>query len=327
MPAKRILATILFLVMALSCLGAAAEGLEPLPMDTYAPGPVPRDENFLSDMEYEDESISVKIYQGRYADTDYVYAHIKIADPSQLRTAPAAIVNSAKGNFKSSDTGRGRYVAKAVNAVISINGDYYTKTDKCKVVLRQSQQVRNAANGDWDLLVIDKNGDLYCLRGYSKQDYADYYAAHADEMYQVFCFGPMLILDGQLAITEQEAKKRNEKMDIGVQNSAQRSAIAQLGPLEYMIITCSSEQASDYEDKRPRDKGMTLMEFAQACLEAGYSLSENGCLICFNLDGGNSATMNFKRWDAKTGKLLYAKINPGQERFLGDIIYFATLVK
>ena len=316
-------AAVLILVLLMGIFfSAAAEDFIPLPMDSYEPGPAPKDAAYLSDTEYQDESIQVKLYQDRYADTDYVYAHIKISHPSQLRTAPATLadkgINLSKVNFRYTAelTARGRYIANAANAVISINGDYFTKTDKCQVVMRQSQQVRNAADGTMDLLVIDKNGDLTALPKYNRAQYNEYLDAHESEMYNVFCFGPVLAENGASVIPE-----NYQNGSVGAQNSTQRSAIAQLGSLEYMIITCNGPQTSG-------NKGMTISEFAAVCELSGKKLNENGCLLAFNLDGGNSATLNFKAKNAKTGQLGYVKVNcPEIERFLSDIIYFATLVR
>lgn len=313
---SRLLAALLLALVFAS--SAFAEGLEPLPMDQIAIGPAPKDACYLSDTEYVDESISVKIYEGRYADTDYVYAHVKISHPSQLRTAPASMANenNKKPSFKDKSTGRGRLVANAVNAVISINGDYYTK-DECKVVLRMGAQVRNRADGLRDLLIIDKNGNFSALTTPKKDDYAAYYEANKDSMYQVFCFGPVLVENGVSVIDDKYLNKY-----IGSQNNAQRTAICQLGELEYMLVCC-------YGNQTKGNKGMTIYEFAQVCEMAGRELKpDTGCMLAFNLDGGNSTTMNFKQLDEKTGKLKYVKVNcPDIERFLSDIIYFATLVK
>ncbi len=312
MHMKNILAFVLALL--LLCAPVLASALEPLPMDTVTAGPAPRNENYLSDTEYVDESISVKIYEGRYADTDYVYAHVKISHPSQLRTAPAAI-GGKNASFKSTSTRRGRLVAEDANAVIAINGDYFTKAE-CTVVLRMGTQVRNKADGLRDLLIIDKNGNFSYLNAPEKEDYAAYYEAHKDEMYQVFCFGPVLVENGASVIPADY-----ENGYIGAQKNAQRTAICQLGELEYMLVT-------SYGNQTEGNKGMTIPEFAAVCEMAGKELSENGCHLAFNLDGGNSTTMNFKRLDAKTGKMKYVKVNcPEIERFLSDIIYFATLVK
>ena len=87
MSAKKCIVFILAMMMVLPCFTALTEDFSPLPMNNLSFGPKPKNENYLSNTEYQDESISVKIYEGRYADTDYVCAHVKISHPSQLRTA------------------------------------------------------------------------------------------------------------------------------------------------------------------------------------------------------------------------------------------------
>ena len=315
MHMKKFVALLLAVLLLASCMPALADMLPNLPMDKVSVGPAPKNDNYLSSTEYVDDSISVKIYKDRYADTDYMYAHVKITHPSQLRTAPASVGTSSKVTFKSSSTRRGRLIAEDANAVISINGDYYTKAE-CTVVLRMGTQYRNKADGLRDLLIIDKNGDFSYLNAPRKDDYAAYYEAHKDEMYQVFCFGPVLVENGVSVIPADY-----ENAYIGAQKAAQRTAICQLGPLEYMLVTSYGNQAEG-------NKGLTIPEFATVCEMAGKTLSENGCQLAFNLDGGNSSTMNFKQLDAKTNKMKYMKVNcPEIERFLSDIIYFATLVK
>lgn len=313
MRMKKPLCLLLALLLTLS---GTALALEPLPMNEVSAGPAPRDECYLSDTEYEDESISVKIYNGRYADTDYFYAHIKISHPSQLRTAPAAVGVEKKPTFRSSATRYGVEVARDTNAVFAINGDYYTQSE-CNVVLRMGTQVRNSwDDGIRDLLLIDYNGDFSYLTAPTRGEYADYYKAHKDEMYQVMCFGPVLVENGISVIPEDYDNRY-----IGAQKYTQRSCIAQLGPLEYMVVVCYSDQMKD-------NKGMTVYEFATLCETLGKSLNENGCRLAFNLDGGNSTTMVFKQLDEKSGKMAYVKVNcPEIKRTLSDIIYFATLVK
>ena len=298
------------------CLGVS-EGLEPLPMNVSAPGPMPQETGYRSASEYEDASISVKIYQDRFADTDYYFAHVKIVHPSQLRTAPAGIVGAPSASFSYETENKATQIAKAANAVIAINGDYYTKSDKCAVALRQGRQYRNFANGTMDVLAIDTNGDLHVLPNCTKQGYKEYYDQMAGTLYNVFCFGPMLVQDGASVISE-----AYKNASIGSQNATQRSAIAQLGPLEYMIISTNGPQS-------PGNKGMTIYEFAKVCEDAGKRLSEGGCLVAYNLDGGNSAAMIFREINPETGRLRMKRVNSSDisERHLSDIIYFATLVK
>ena len=89
-----------------------------------------------------------------------------------------------------------------------------------------------------------------------------------------------------------------------------------------MLVVC-------YGNQTKGNKGMTIPEFAEVCDMAGRELKpETGCQLAFNLDGGNSTAMLFKRLDQKSGKMKYVKVNcPDIERFLSDIIYFATLVR
>ena len=296
---------------------AAAEGFAPLPMDNFQAGPMPAEAGYLSGTEYEDASISVKLYQDRYADTDYFFAHIKVSHPSQLRTAPAGIVGSPNATFQFETENKATQIAKAANAVIAINGDYYTKSEKCAVVLRQTRQYRNFANGMTDVLVIDMNGDLSVLQNCTKQQYKDLHDQHRSELYNVFCFGPLIVKDGASVIP---AGYQNNS--IGSQKATQRSAIAQLGPLEYMLVSTNGPQS-------PGNKGMTLEEFAHVCEDAGKRLSENGCRVAYNLDGGNSAAMIFREINPEKGVLQMKRVNSSDisERHLSDIIYFATLVK
>ena len=310
---KNLFALLLCLMMIPAAL---AEGFVTLPMDQVFVGQPPKDANYISDYEYVDESISVKIYEGRYADTDYMYAHVKISHPSQLRTAPAAAYGSRSAKFSSKSTIAGRRVAESVNAVIAVNGDYHTQPE-CTVVYRMGTQYRNNADGLRDLLIIDKNGDFSYLKTPEKADYTAYYQANQDNMYQVFCFGPVLVENGVNLIAADY-----ENGYIGAQKEAQRAAICQLGELEYLLVV-------SYGNQTKGNKGMLIPEFAELCNMLGWELKpESGCKLAYNLDGGNSTTMVFKRLDVASGKMKYVKVNcPEIERQLSDIIYFATLVR
>lgn len=316
MRCKSILAVTAVLCAALfiflPVIPCGADGI--LPMDTYTGGEMPKDAFYLSDTQYQDPSISAEIFTGRFADTDYTYAHVRIKDPSQLRTAPAAIVNSPTATFRSTSTFRGRFVAKAVNAVIAMNGDYFTKSDKCQVVMRQTHQLRNSARGDMDVLIIDKSGNFDAIKKCTRAMYQEYYDAHAENMYNVFCFGPVLVENGLSVIPSDYINNT-----IGANNRAQRSVIAQLGELEYLLVTTAGPQSKG-------SRGMTIHELAQLTESLGYEFAETGCRLAFNLDGGNSTTLVFKQPSGKGGDLVYTKVNsPEIERFLSDIIYFSTL--
>ncbi len=311
-----------FLLLAVLCLSlllcaaAGAEGLAPLPMDDCSVGLMPAADAYLSPTEYRDASLSVTIYQDRYADTECYYAHVKIVHPSQLRAAPAGIVNEPNATFSYQTDWKASQIAKAANAVIALNGDYYTNTENCKVVMRQSKQYRNFADGTVDVLAIDRNGDFYALKNCTKDDYKAFYNEMEGLLYNVFSFGPLLVEDGVSIIPEGYSNSAMGSLVL-----AQRSAIAQLGPLEYMIVSTSGPQSEG-------SKGLYLYEFAQFCEIAGKRLNENGCILAYNMDGGNSATLVFSEIDPIKGELKMRRVNSADvnERTLSDIVYFATLV-
>ena len=85
-------------------------------------------------------------------------------------------------------------------------------------------------------------------------------------------------------------------------------AICQTGPLEYLLIT--SEGPEDLPDKN----GLTMDQFVE--LVASFPDIKNA----YNLDGGSSSTMIFRK-----GKEYWAKINGNgsKKRSIRDIIYCA----
>ena len=82
----------ILLLCALPLTGAMGE-IAALSADN-APG-LPYDyEKYATENGYEDPSLSIKLYNGKTEDTEYIYALVKIAQPNQLRTAVAYKVNS-----------------------------------------------------------------------------------------------------------------------------------------------------------------------------------------------------------------------------------------
>lgn len=313
---KSRLSALLAAVLLLSSSAACAEGFTPLDMNSTAIAPAPKDECYLSDNEYKDDSIHVEISEGEYDGVHYTVAHVTISDPSQLRTIPAAQVNNPGAGFSawSSNVAPAARMAQAANAVVAINGDFISISDMCQIALRQGQQIRNLGNGSFDVLVVDRNGDFTILPSCTKQDYAAYYETNADSLYQVFCFGPALVMDGKSAVPE---NYRNGYIISAKQT--QRVAVAQIGPLEYAIITCDGD-AMFYKF------GLTLYSFSLLCEEIGTQFSPEGFKVAYNFDGGNSATLVFKRRD-ENGTLAYRKLNmPERERDLADMICFVSLV-
>ena len=264
---------------------AQAEILE-LPLDAFE-GLPPQESGYLSDWAYEDPSISVSIETGRYEETNYMVAHVKLANPTQLRTAMAT-------NYYNPSTTLGSTIAKSCKAVLAINGDFFSSRNGVGLVTRQGKEYRLKCNGFYDVLIIDDQGNLHILPAATNQDVE----AFAGVIVQGFTFGPGLIIEGE---KQTDLAKHTFA---GGQKPAQRMCLAQIGPLEYLCI-CS---------EGPEDKGSVGLTLDQFC---DLVSSFEGIQNAYNLDGGSSSTMVFRNQKVNSPN------NP-KRRPLCDIIYFAS---
>lgn len=276
------------------------------------------EENAADPVGYEDPSISVRISRGVYHNTSYVAARVKINSVTQLRSA-------FSGRFGTESAVLGTSLAKSMNAVFAVNGDYYTSKNGHGYLTRQGHQYRKKCKSEYDILVIDYHGDLHILQK-PDNEALDAYIATLDDVdpaivngldtsdknfdskvYQSFSFGPGLVIDGV------QYKGFTEKTHSGIsaERPAQRMAIAQVGPLEYLFVASSSPE--DY--KLDGSVGLTLDEFSDLVYSFG------GIINAYNLDGGSSSTMVFRTTKGKFGKM---NSNRNSARFLADIIYFAS---
>lgn len=260
-----------------------------LPRDLFAPGSTPVAENFTENG-YRDDTIIVELEQKRMFDSDVYVAYVKIATPSQLRTAVAGKKMGA------SSTNHTTTICKNYNGLVAINGDYYTKT-KAGYIVRMGQTYREKTSKNMDLLLIDELGDFHILlHGHDnqKEELAVFSSEH--EIVNGFFFGPGLVKNGEiLEIPE------NYQFDPHQKNP--RAGIAQLDDLTYALVVVNGRSSES--------EGVTLEEFAQV-------MAEIGAQQAYNLDGGNSATLAFN------GEVYNDK--PQAERSVTDIIYFASAI-
>lgn len=245
-----------------------------------------QEDGYLSDMEYEDPSISVKIEKGRIYETNYLVARVKIANATQLRSMMAS-------SYYSPSTLMGTSMAKKANAALAVNGDYYPARNGKGFVARQGKVYRTKCDGEYDVLIIDDRGDLHILKNATNDDIA----AFEGTVVNGLTFGPGLVIDG----VRQTGYVDNDNAAL---KSAQRMCLAQVGPLEYLCIV--SEGPED-----PGSVGLTLEQFTE--LVVSFEGVENA----YNLDGGSSATMVFKK------DKINSPNNP-KRRPLYDILYFAS---
>ncbi len=323
----------LSLVM-LTAMTAVAETVEPvsvLPLPEAAEGEFailtteedagigPHEDGYLfeagekSPYAYADPSITVNLGKGRIYKTNYMYARVKIAFPAQIR------VMTSEKNLANVGTVLGSKLASRARAVVAVNGvleaDASSGSDYCFVdgpVMHQgvwkrpNEKTSEAKLAAWkatpalDALVIDNEGRLNILEGETWGEVTAQIEEMGNRAVNVITFGPALIVDG-------EPRYGYKNRQMSTHRVAQRMAICQTGPLEYLLITSEGPENSG-------STGLTLDQFTE--LVASFP----DVKTAYNLDGGSSSTLIFRK-----GKEFWAKVNANgsKKRALRDIIYFA----
>lgn len=282
---KMVLLAALLPVLVAAGKAAAQAAYPPIAMEETV-GRKPVAEAFLPDLGgYEDGSLSVRIETMREHETNILVARVKIADPSQLRTAMAT-------RYGGTGTALPDKLAQRVNAVLAINGDFYS-FNSIGYLVRQGKLYRDKTNESLDVLIIDENADFHILIDPTPEQ------THGFEgtIVNSFNFGPALVKDGEIVHT-------TKKLNVGLDKETQRMGIGQVGPLEYICV------ATEGPEQKGSD-GLTIPEFAQL-------MKDLGAVQAYNLDGGSSSAMMLggEKINARSSK----KMRP-----ICDILYFSTL--
>ena len=256
---------------------------------TDSPGQPINEKFFLSDLEYEDPTLKFIVTSGQWGGCSYWLADIEIADASQLRTT------SADGWDSNGVTSATR-MAQRMNAVLAINGDYFSFRG-IDYVIRQGTPYLNHLRGTRDVLVIDEDGDFHGFEAPERKDLGE--TVDGKKIINGFFFGPLIINNGK--VRQGGYSGQWMASDTG----SQRMAIAQTGHLKYRVICVGPPAGKD------NPKGLTLEKFRQFIAEM------DDILVAYNLDGGDSTYLivNGK-------KVNYPENNNARD--IADIIYFAS---
>ena len=254
---------------------------------------------------YEDPTISVRteyatvIPSSKYNKGKKLAAsitYIKVADASQVRTAMSDDKYD-KRNYVSAET-----LAKHVNAVAAVNGDFFKYHYNTGYVLRQGEFYRDKLNGKRDLLLIDDQGNFHAVYAATSQAAADYIAALPEgrSIVNTFTLGPVLVVDGQARTIKTTVVADSGEFQWCY--AQQRVGIVQVDDLEYAIV--------EVYGKTDGSQGMTVQEFADLI---AYLFPT--CRMAYNLDGGGSTNVVIN------GSRVHK--TPGH-RDISDILYFAS---
>lgn len=277
------LLAVLMLLIPWNCSAEnSCEDLYALPLDFSFPNYSPDPAGFR-DMTYHDETLDISIEPVTWKGLTFHVAHVKVASPTQLRTAIAGKPNATVTELPS-------VMGEKLNAVLVVNGEYYTHRTRDIFVYRQGFMLRNAPDPVKDVLIIDDRGDFHVFTSADKAQEIQSFLDAGNTVCQAFSFGPALIADG-------EQVKFRKDYYFNPDERTWRTFIAQDGPLSYVFVI--SEGSTQRE----------IYDFAAALdLQAAY-----------NLDGGQSSVMLFNGQYVGDRK-------KSSERPQSDIIYIVTAV-
>ena len=293
---------IMILVVGLAVTAAAEEGeFRPLPIDLT--GGAAYDAEYATDvLVYEDPTIRVERStrtKSKLVGCEYYTADIVIRDPSQIRTAAAEPTT-----FITERRVQASVIAKRVNAVFALNGDYcgdFHGNESSKYVLRQGTVFRDTVDKRLDMLLIDEDGDFHIFAGGPELADMDKTQIDGKKVINALQFGPALIIDGVAADDDYLMSDKHSPQFADPDGRENRLCLAQVGPLHYMVIATRN--------------GANMAQFKQLVLSIVPD-----CPNAYILDGGGSTQLVFlgKKYNndnAQTKQNL---------RKLSDIVYFAS---
>ena len=237
----------------------------------------------LSSDIYQDENITVTLKEYYEYDTHIYVADVLLTSAEYLKTA------FAEDTYGKNITEKTSAMAEANNAVLAVNGDYYG-VQESGYVIRNGVVYRDNGNGN----------DILCLYADGRMEVVDSDEYTAEELaaqgvWQAFCFGPGLLEDGLVTVTEEQEVGKSMA-------SNPRTAIGMIANDHYVFVVS--------DGRTHESAGLSLYELAQFMQTLGVQTA-------YNLDGGGSSTMYFN------GQVVNNPTTNGRikERGVSDIVY------
>ena len=233
---------------------------------------------------YSDSKSKITVTQYRAYDSNIYVADVKVTDGTSILSAFA---NNTYGRNITDTTSD---MAEENNAVLAINGDYYGARQS-GYVIRNGVVYRNQGNNGEDM-VISKDGTLSFI---SESDTTTD-SLIQKQAWQVLSFGPVLVENGQIAVTE------NDEVGMAMASNP-RTAIGTVAKNHYLFVVS--------DGRTSESAGLSLYELANF-------MKSLGATNVYNLDGGGSSTMVFP------GEVVNNPTTNGNnisERAVSDILY------
>lgn len=249
------------------------------------------DLNFFPDAPfayYMDETILVICWKEVINYGVYSFAEVKVADGSQLRRAIAENTYGSSVQLYPTD------MAKAANAIVAINGDFYTYRS-LGITVYQRTLYRFAPKLVDSCFFTASGQMLFSYRGEMETEQQAQQFIEDNDVVFALAFGPVLVDNYEL--------KQTYSYPVGeIDAIYSRAAIADFDDLHYLLVTLG--QQGNYAQRAP------LNQFAEV-------LYNKGVRNAYTLDGGQTATLVFNG-------SCFNRVDWDAERTMSDIVYFAT---
>ena len=233
---------------------------------------------------YSDTKSKITVTQYRAYDSNIYVADVEVTDGTSILSAFA---NNTYGRNITDTTSD---MAEENNAVLAINGDYYGARQS-GYVIRNGVVYRNQGSNGEDM-VISKDGTLSFI---SESDTTTD-SLIQKQAWQVLSFGPVLVENGQIAVTE------NDEVGMAMASNP-RTAIGTVAKNHYLFVVS--------DGRTSESAGLSLYELANF-------MKSLGATNVYNLDGGGSSTMVFQGEVVNNPTTNGNKIS---ERAVSDILY------
>ena len=233
---------------------------------------------------YSDSKSKITVTQYRAYDSNIYVADVEVTDGTSILSAFA---NNTYGRNITDTTSD---MAEENNAVLAINGDYYGARQS-GYVIRNGVVYRNQGSNGEDM-VISKDGTLSFI---SESDTTTD-SLIQKQAWQVLSFGPVLVENGQIAVTE------NDEVGMAMASNP-RTAIGTVAKNHYLFVVS--------DGRTSESAGLSLYELANF-------MKSLGATNVYNLDGGGSSTMVFQGEVVNNPTTNGNKIS---ERAVSDILY------
>ena len=238
----------------------------------------------VTENSYQAENFSVTISELRKYEPSIYVAEVKVSSARYLKTA------FANDTFGRNVTALTSEIAEDHRAVFAVNGDYYGAREK-GIVIRNGILYRTQADS-LDLLCIYADGSFKIYHDGER----DAEALVKEGVWQCMTFGPSLIEDGEITVTD------GQEVKFSMQSNP-RTAIGIVDELSYIFVVS--------DGRTDESRGLSLLELADV-------MQELGAVTAYNLDGGGSSSMYFN------GRVVNNPTTSGtsiQERGVSDIVY------